>query len=117
MNKQQSTLLVTAHAVQAFLDESAAVISPNVTSARRNIAVAVSQLEILSAQQVSSTIASRGLTTRLRAVRAFLRTGHMSAIRQVARVTLPDIPDTRQLTVPTRNLSDPRLVAAAQGMA
>jgi hypothetical protein len=117
MNKQQSSLLGTARDVQAFLDRHADLIGPNVKSARRNFDDAVSQLEILSAQQASSTIARKGFTRRLRSVRAFLRTGHMSAIRQVARMALPDIPDTQPLAVPTRNLSDPRLVAAAQGMA
>jgi hypothetical protein len=117
MNNDQGILLTTAHNVQAFLAENATVIGPNVASARRNFDDAVAQLAAFAVQQATSTIAGQGATARLRAVRALLRNNHMSAVRQVARIALADTPSIATLTVPTRNLSDPRLVAAAHGMA
>jgi hypothetical protein len=117
MNNQQSTFLTTAHNVQAFLDENATVIGPIVASARRNFDDAVAQLTAFAVKQETSRSEGQGATARLRAVRALLRNHHMSAVRQVARIALSDSPDLVSLTVPTRNLSDPRLVAAAYGMA
>jgi hypothetical protein len=117
MNSQQDGLLRTAYNVQAFLDENATLIGTNVASARRNFDDAVAQLAALAARQETSTIESTGATARLRAVRALLRKHHMGAVRQVARIALSDSPDLASLTVPTRNLSDQRLVSAAHGMA
>lgn len=117
MNRQQSTLLNTAHNVQAFLESEATVIGPSVASARRNFDDAVARLDSLAARQGRSKIDSRGATKRLTAVRAVLRNNHMSAVRQTARMALLDVPELGTLTATTRNLSDPRLVAAAHAMA
>ena len=117
MNKIQGDLLSTAHRVQGFLDQNSAIIGSSVASARRNFGDAVTRLGRLAAKQQSSTIDSTGATARLTAVRATLRNNHMSAIRQTAQMASLDVPEMSKLTATTRNLSDPRLVAAAQAMA
>lgn len=117
MKARQSTLLETAHHVQAFLDANAAVIGPTIASARRNFDDAVAQLTAMSVTQMGGVIASRGATARQRALRASLRNGHMKAITQVAKLALPDAPEISQLAVTTQHLSAPALVSAAHAMA
>jgi hypothetical protein len=117
MRARQSVLLDTARHVQAFLDDHAALIGPNIASSRRNLDDAVSQLTAMSITQTGGTIASRGATARQRSLRTSLRNNNMKPIAAVAKLMLPDVPEFGALLMPVKQLKATQLVAAAHAMA
>ena len=117
MRARQSVLLDTARHVQAFLDDHAALIGPNIASSRRNLDDAVSQLTAMSITQTGGTIASRGATARQRSLRTSLRNNNMKPIAAVAKLMLPDVPEFGALLMPVKQLKATQLVAVAHAMA
>ena len=117
MRSRQSVLLDAARHVQAFLDENAALIGPNIASSRRNLDDAVSKLTAMAVTQTGGTLASKGATARQRSLRVSLRNNNMKPIAAVAKLLLHDVPEFAALTMPVKQLGATQLVAAAHGMA
>ena len=117
MQSRQSRVLDTARQVQGFLHENAAHIGPCVTSCRRNLDDAVSQLTELAVTQDNGRITSRGATARQLSLRRALRINHMKPIAEIARQELGNVPEFKDVRMPVKQLGTTQLVAAATAIA
>lgn len=117
MRARQSAIIETAHNVQAFLDANAAIVGPNIASARHNLDDAVEQLTTMAATQTGGVIASKGATARQKALRTTLRNNFMKPVSTVAKLMIPDVPEIVALDIKTKGLNSTQLAASAHAMA
>jgi hypothetical protein len=117
MQSRQGQLIDTARNVQAFLDENAAVIGPNISGVRANLDDAVSQLNTMAVTQSGGKIKSKGATARQKSVRASLRANFMKPVADIAKLKLGSVPEFGAFVLPPIQLGATQLVAAAYAMA
>ena len=117
MQSRQGHLIDVGHHVQAFLDENAAVIGPDIAVSKKNLDAALSQLTIMAVTQGGGRLMSKGATARQKSLRRALRTTFMKPIADLAQLTLGDVPEVGALTMPGKQLGATQLVAAAHAMA
>ena len=110
-------LLDTAGRVQAFLDENAALIGPNIAASRRNLDDAVAQVTAMAITQTGGIIPAKGNVARQQSFRASLRANFMAPVADIAKLKLSGTPEYPALKLPARQLAVAPLVAAAHAMA
>ena len=117
MQSRQGKLIDVGHHVQAFLDENAAVIGPDIAVSRKNLDDALTDLTVMAITQGGGKLKSKGATARQKSLRRVLRTTFMKPIADLAKLTLGDVPEVGALTMPGKQLAATQLVAAAHAMA
>ena len=117
MQSKQGVLIDTARHVQAFLDENAVLIGPDIAVSRKNLDDAVSQLTAMAVTQGGGRLKSKGATARQKSLRTSLRRNYMKPIADLAKLKLGDVPEMGALTMPVPQLGATQLVAAAHAMA
>ena len=106
----------TVRGVQGFLGKYATLIGPSVAPSRRSLDDVEAVLTTHAEVQAASFDASRGETSRQRALRATLRNNHMKPIAEVARLKLRDVPEFSSLTMPAPKITAAALVSKATSM-
>ena len=118
MNKSQVARLTALRRMQGFLDENAtAEGAVNESRSRADLNTAVTALANLMAQQAQAESEMTGRTKQKHATREELRLHFMQPVAAIAQKKLGKTPALQDLRLPSKNVSDERLVAEGRAMA
>ncbi len=117
MKYHEGSMLEALRRIDTFLDAQPTAFAPLLGSAaRQELTDTITQLSASATAQEVGGRASRGGTSKLRALRLALRIHHMDPIAAIAKLRLPAVPDFSSLTTPRSTVPTERLLAAAAAM-
>jgi hypothetical protein len=118
MQTEQGNMLLSLHAVKAYLNENAARFAGVVqTGTRQRLDDGILALSEHVTEQSGNALAAKASTQTQRELRTVLLRDHMAPIARIARADLPRAPQFAALRMPRGRPSIPKLAAAATGMA
>ena len=118
MQTIQGNSLLSLDAVEAFFDANADRLAGVITTgARQKLRDARIDLSGHALAQSGNDFAEKVATQQHNELRAILKRDYMRPIARIAGADVPRTPATEPLRMPRGNVSTPRLVSAAKGMA